>query len=339
MARKDSCCGLAGIGPPKIIDAPTVPDGAARPRCRSVKGTPEAADLGVQRLHLPESMTGAGWATEYDPYVPVSSRAHPSAGQAALDDSELPAHARRLPSACPRRPGRLWDERPQRVQLIHLHHLDLRDRVIAHELSSRLERPQYEPVIRADIASQPGGEPSHAEHVDEHMGPRFGRRLATTVYLYSLTRGVPGVSAAELFGAVLSPSDDLNLLQKALDVLESSCWYLHADVRGYRFSTEASLVKLIQEAEREISVPKSRTRATKILSEQFKDGALKVRRAWEYAKVSASPTTPGWWSCTGTSSVTPAALILTPQSRPTCCSSGKRLRLAVCASTETGSSS
>jgi predicted AAA+ superfamily ATPase len=51
----------------------------------------------------------------------------------------------------------LWDERPEGVQLIHLHYLDLGDSVIAEELSSRLERPQYEPVIRADVASQPGG--------------------------------------------------------------------------------------------------------------------------------------------------------------------------------------
>ena len=45
-------------------------------------------------------------------------------------------------------------------------------------------------------------------------------RLATAVYLYSLTRDVPGVPAAELYGAVLSPGDDTNLLQKALDWLE-----------------------------------------------------------------------------------------------------------------------
>jgi len=116
-------------------------------------------------------------------------------------------------------------------------------------------------------------------------GRQLARRLATTVYLYSLTRDVPGVPAAELYGAVLGPGDDANWLQKALDGLEGCCWYLHADVRGYRFSTEASLVKLIQEAETEISVSKARARATKILSEQFKDGVLKVRRAWEDSKV------------------------------------------------------
>jgi hypothetical protein len=67
------------------------------------------------------------------------------------------------------------------------------------------------------------------------MGGGIARRLATTVYLYSLTRDVPGVPAAELYGAVLGPGDDANWLQKALDGLEGSCWYLHADIRGYRF--------------------------------------------------------------------------------------------------------
>ncbi|MDH6580303.1 hypothetical protein, partial [Kitasatospora sp. MAP5-34] len=144
---------------------------------------------------------------------------------------------------------------------------------------------QFEPVIRADIASQVGAELSHAERVDDRMGSPYGRRLATAVYLYSLTRDVPGVQPPELFGASLVPGDDPNLLQKALDGLETACWYLHADVRGYRFSTEASLVKLIQEAESEISVTKARTKATKILTDQFRDSTLKVRRHWDDAKV------------------------------------------------------
>jgi hypothetical protein len=235
-------------------------------------------------LDLPEGMTGAGWATEVSRTYPF----HPALIR-VLDKrlSTIPNFQRtrgalRLLARAVRR---LWNERPDSVHLIHLHHLDLSDRVIAEELSSRLERPQYEPVIRADISSQPGGEKSHAERIDEHMGNGFARHLAITVYLYSLTRDVPGVPAAELFGAVLTPGDDPNLMQKALDELERSCWYLHADVRGYRFSTEASLVKLIQEAEGEISILKARERATKILSEQFKDGVLKVRRVWEDAKV------------------------------------------------------
>ncbi|MFI7552159.1 DUF499 domain-containing protein [Micromonospora sediminimaris] len=171
------------------------------------------------------------------------------------------------------------------LDLVHLHHLDLSDQVIAEELSSRIDRPLYEPVIRTDIAQQPGGAPSHADEVDARMGAPYGRRLATAAYLFSLTRNVPGVPASDLYAAVLAPSDDPNLLVKALDNLESACWYLHADVRGYRFSTEASLVRLIQEAEEKVLGSKVRERATKILSDQYKDSALKVRRAWEDAKV------------------------------------------------------
>lgn len=179
---------------------------------------------------------------------------------------------------------RVWDAR-EPLDLIHLHHIDLSDQVIAEELSSRIDRPLYEPVIRADIAQQLGGAPSHADEVDARMGAPYGRRLATAAYLFSLTRDVPGVAASDLYGAVLAPGDDANLIVKALDGLENTCWYLHADVRGYRFSTEASLVRLIQEAEEKIAGSKVRERATKILSDQYKDSALKVRRAWEDAKV------------------------------------------------------
>jgi len=238
----------------------------------------------TQGADLPEAMTGPGWATEIARTYPF----HPALVR-VLDKrlSTIPNFhwtrgALRLLARVVRR---LWEEQAAGTQLIHLHHVDLGDRDVAEELSSRLDKASFEPVIRADVASQPGGEPSHAERVDERMGTPFARRLATTAYLWSLTREVPGVPAAELIGSVLAPGDDPNLIAKALDSLEASAWYLHADVRGYRFSTEASLVKLIQEAEREITLPKAKIRATKILTEQYRDSALKVRRAWEDARV------------------------------------------------------
>lgn len=241
------------------------------------------AAASVVGLDLPESMTGPGWATEITRTYPF----HPALIR-VLDKrlSTIPNFQRtrgalRLLARVVRR---TWSERPP-ADLLHLHHIDLADKVIAEDLSSRLERAAFEPVIRADIASQTGGEPAHADEVDQHTGHTYARRLATSIYLYSLTRDVPGVPSTELFGAVLAPGDDSNLMQRSLDGLEATCWYLHADIRGLRFSTEPSLVKIIKEAEAEVSVTKARTRATKILAEQFKDGTLKVRRAWEDAKV------------------------------------------------------
>jgi hypothetical protein len=180
----------------------------------------------------------------------------------------------------------LWDVRPQ-ADLIHVHHIDLADRDSAEDLSSRLDRPALEPVIRADIAGQLGAEPSHAETVDAHMGAAapYAQRLATTIYLWSLTRDVPGVPAGTLLGSVLCPEDDPNVIGKALDELERSAWYLSVDVRGYRFSTEASLPKLIQEAETQVLPGRIKSEATDILAAQFKDSVFSVRRTWTDAKI------------------------------------------------------
>jgi len=180
----------------------------------------------------------------------------------------------------------MWRDRPD-AELIHLHHVDLSDHDTVEDLSSRLDKPAFEPVIRADVAGQLGGEPSHADEVDQRMGSGrpYAKWLATTAYLWSLTRDVPGVPAGTLVGDVLAPGDDPNVIDKTLKNLEQTAWYLSVDVHGYRFSTEASLPKLVEEAQRNILPGRVREAATDILTKQFKDSALTVRRTWEDAKV------------------------------------------------------
>jgi hypothetical protein len=233
---------------------------------------------------LPERMTGPAWSNEIARTYPF----HPDL-MTVLDKrlSTIPNFQRTRGALrlLARTVRLLWEAHPDGTQLIHLHHIDLSDKELANDLSSRLDKATFEPVIRADIASQPGSEPSHAEQVDAHMGAPYARRLAITAYLYSLTRDVPGVPPAALVGAVLAPGDDPNVITKALDNLEESAWFLHTDVRGYRFSIEASLAKLIQEAESQITPGKAKQAATDILAGLFRDSALKVRRTWEDAKV------------------------------------------------------
>lgn len=248
----------------------------------------EAADVAVAAgLELPEAMTGVGG---FGNQVASSYPFHPSL-IAVLDKrlSTIPNFQRtrgalRLLARAVRR---LWQEQPSDAQVIHLHHVDLSDGAIAEELSSRIDRAAYEPVIRADVAAGRGGSASHAEQVDLRMGGvPYARRLATTIYLYSLTRDTPGITAAMAYGAVLAPGTDTNVLQRALQQLDFSCWYLHSDdLRGLRFSTEPSLVKLIQQAEAAIAPGKVVERATQILSEQYRDGAFKVRRSWMNSQV------------------------------------------------------
>ena len=245
------------------------------------KAAQEAFSRGTD---LPERMSGPAWSTEIARTYPF----HPDL-VTVLDKrlSTIPNFQRTRGALrlLARSVRLLWQARPAGTQLIHLHHIDLSDKELANDLSSRLDKATFEPVIRADIASQPGGEPSHAEQVDAHMGAPYARRLATAAYLYSLTRDVPGVPAATLVGSVLAPGDDPNVITKALDNLEASAWYLHTDVRGYLFSVEPSLAKLIQEAESRVTPGRAKQAATDILVNLFRDSALKVRRTWEDAKV------------------------------------------------------
>lgn len=243
-----------------------------------------ASEAFARGADLPERMTGPGFAADVARSYPF----HPDL-VTVLDKrlSTIPNFQRTRGALrlLARTVRLLWDHPQAGTQLIHLHHIDLSDKDTAEDLSSRLDKATFEPVIRADIASQPGGEPSHAKAVDARMGTSAATRLATTAYLWSLTRDVPGVPASTLIGGVLTPGDDANVLTKALDNLEASAWYLHCDARGYRFSVEPSLAKLVQEAESQISGGRAKQAATDILAGLFRDSALKVRRSWEDAKV------------------------------------------------------
>jgi len=240
-----------------------------------------ALDSGIE---LPDGFR-AGWAAQVEASFPF----HPDL-LTVLDKrlSTIPNFQRTRGALrlLARTVRHLWDVRPP-AELIHVHHIDLADRDSAEDLSSRLDRPALEPVIRADIAGQPGGEPSHAETVDARMAAAapYAERLATTIYLWSLTRDVPGVPVGTLLGSVLCSEDDPNVIVKALDELERSAWYLSVDVRGYRFSTEASLPKLIQEAETQVLPGRIKGEATDILTAQFKDSVFSVRRTWTDAKI------------------------------------------------------
>ena len=121
---------------------------------------------------LPERMTGPGFTTEVARSYPF----HPDV-VTVLDKrlSTIPNFQRtRGALRLLARAVRLrWEAHPAGTELIHLHHIDLSDKNLAEELSSRIDKATFEPVIRADIASQPGSEPSHAEEVDSRMGAPF----------------------------------------------------------------------------------------------------------------------------------------------------------------------
>ncbi len=155
---------------------------------------------------------------------------------------------------------RLWDERPADAWLIHPFHLDLAQTQIAEDLTSRLDRPKFRQVIEADIASPLIGTSSHAQEVDEPLvkehKPAYARRLATTIFLHSLTQGIAsGVDPADLLLATVQPDggdaaslgggDEPAVVNKVLERLADKAWFLEYDGHRYRFKTEPSINKII----------------------------------------------------------------------------------------------
>jgi predicted AAA+ superfamily ATPase len=150
---------------------------------------------------------------------------------------------------------RLWDERPADAWLIHPYHLDLAQPQIAEDLTSRLDRPKFRQVIEADIASPLLGTSSHAQELDgplvEAQRPPYARRLATTIFLHSLTQGIAsGVDPADLLLATVQPDgqgggDEPAVVGKTLERLADKAWFLEYDGHRYRFKTEPSINKII----------------------------------------------------------------------------------------------
>jgi len=154
----------------------------------------------------------------------------------------------------------VWEQKPSDAWTIGAHHLDVGDADIANDLTSRLERPAFKQVIEADIVSPKKGAEAKCQAVDRRFldagKPEFARRTAINIFLHSLTQGIAtGADPSELLAAVLQPGDDPQLMRKALAILlgeekpepGTACWFLHWDGQRYRFKTEPSLEKIIED--------------------------------------------------------------------------------------------
>ncbi len=169
----------------------------------------------------------------------------------------------------------LWERRPSDAWLIHPHHVDLTVPAIVEDLTSRLERPAFKQVIEADIASPKAGSPAHAQVLDRPWldagKPPYTRRVATAVFLHSLTQGIAsGVDPADLLLAALLPGDDPLLTHKATERLYDKGWFFEWDGHRYRFKTEPSLNKIITDEMGMVG----RTRAKKELDNR-------IRQVWK----------------------------------------------------------
>jgi hypothetical protein len=176
---------------------------------------------------------------------------------------------------------RLWETRPPDTYLIHPFHLDLGVERVANDLTSRLDRPAFKQVIEADIVSPKAGSPAHAQDFDQTWlragKPPYTQRIATTVFLHSLTQGVAsGVDPADLLLGVLAPGDDPLLPHKAAERLYDKGWFFEWDGRRYRFKTEPSLNKIVTDETGMVGRTKAKEELDGRIRQVWKTGILRV---------------------------------------------------------------
>ena len=173
----------------------------------------------------------------------------------------------------------LWESKPNDAWLICTHHLDLGDDQVSNDLTSRLDRPQYKQVIEADISSPKAGSPAHAQEVDEvwieEGRPPYAHRVATSVFLHSLVQtGQSGVDPADLRLAVLQVGDDPSLVDKAMQRLIDRCWFFDYDGIRYRFKTEPSLRKIVDDEMGLVGKIKAKSELDERIQKVWKKGVL-----------------------------------------------------------------
>lgn len=187
----------------------------------------------------------------------------------------------------------LWQTRPEGAWLIHPYHIDLINSSIAEELTSRLDRPKFKQVCEADIVSPQIGIPAHATEVEQPLvasgKPPYARRLGTSIFLHSLTQGIAsGVEMPELLLATVTPAptggDDPAVIGRALEGLYARAWFLEYDGFHYRFKTEPSLNKIIEDEVPLVGLTRAK--------QEIEDRVRKIWRAG-FMKPIYFPSTPG----------------------------------------------
>jgi len=134
-------------------------------------------------------------------------------------------------------------------------------------------------TFEADIVSPLKGSAAHAETIDEkwvQIGkPPYANRVATTIFLHSLTQGVAsGVAPAEMSLAVLQPEVDPAMIDRATESLIDDCWFLAWDGHRYRFTPEPQLPKVISDEMSLIGKVKAKEELDRRIRQIWKKGAF-----------------------------------------------------------------
>jgi len=238
-------------------------------------------ELSEKNADIPQKAHRAEFSQEFEKSYPF----HPEL-LLALDKkvSTIPSFHRtrgalRLLAMCVRA---LWKTKPENTYAIHPYHLDPADTDMVEDLTGRLDRPRFKQVVEADIVSKLKGSRAHAQEIDSAYPAPYAQRLGTTVFLHSLSQGIAtGLTPSELNMAVLTPSeqrgDDPAVVQRALERLYDTAWFLEYDGHRYRFKTEPSLNKIVADEMVQVGASKGKAEVERRIRQIWKKGYLQTK--------------------------------------------------------------
>ena len=154
--------------------------------------------------------------------------------------------------------------------------IPLEDHEIREELTSRLGRADYNPVIQTDCIEKAG-------RMDGRRRVKICKKIARTIYLYSLigaTR-VSGIRPSELKLAIGYPGLDPSLVDEALREIEREFWYIKTENGSYYFDTEPNINKIIEDYRKEIDDEEARAEIKKTLESCLKSGRQIEYYIWD----------------------------------------------------------
>lgn len=163
--------------------------------------------------------------------------------------------------------------------------IDLLDNPIYNELTNRIDRGDFQNVIRTDIVNDEHRARAQALEPITYMGPNV--RIATTIYLYTLigstkeySRGatLKDIALAVSMPKLIYPGD----VEESINSMDSidGLWYFKQTAGHWYFTVEPSIKKLINDAKTRVSRIQKKKEIKSRLSKMLKIDIFDVR-VWE----------------------------------------------------------
>ncbi|MCA1734073.1 MAG: hypothetical protein LC732_10785, partial [Acidobacteria bacterium] len=141
----------------------------------------------------------------------------------------------------------IWAAKDEEIFLVGAQHLDFADQESRDQVKE-IERT-LESALANDVYDTDGS--SHAQHIDAERGDCAASRVATLLFIASLSDnidGIRGLPRETVIEYLVAPGQEATRFMEAFDALRDRCWYLHQrDGDRWYFSDIANVRKQIED--------------------------------------------------------------------------------------------